>query len=192
MTQTNEFQYAIPAVKIGAEPYRVTFEADERARGQLARRYGILSVDALSGEASLRREADGMTIGVTGHFSALVTQACVTTLEPVQDRIGEDFEGWFLDESQATSFQRARRRKLEVDAGDLPPEEDESHLGDERDDPETVVNGMVELGELVAQYLSLALNPYPHSKAALAQGPLGDDKTLEKPGPFDVLKDLKA
>jgi uncharacterized metal-binding protein YceD (DUF177 family) len=136
-----------------------------------------------------------MTISVTGTLVADVTQACVTTLEPVSDHIEEDFEGWYLDESQATSFTRAKKRLNPVDdeSIDLPPlDDEETAVTHEQDDPEPVVNGMVDIGELVAQYLSLALNPYPHSEEALKSGPLGEEGDLAKPNPFGVLKDWKA
>jgi uncharacterized metal-binding protein YceD (DUF177 family) len=190
MTIIHEFTFNIPAAKIGADPYKASFSADAKALAALAKRYGIMSVDALSGDVSLRREGDGMTIAVTGHFTAKVTQACVTTLDPVKDEISETFEGWFLDESQAASFERARKRKLEIELGDMPLEENEVPVADEREEPDVVVNGQVEVGELVAQYLSLSLNPYPHSDVAIEKGPIGDEAELKKPSPFAVLKDL--
>lgn len=192
MTTTTEFPHEIPAAKIGREPTRTRFKADARACAALARRYEIVSVDSLEGEATLVREPDGMTIAVSGHFKAHVTQACVTTLEPVADEIEEDFEGFFLDESQATSFKRAKKQRSEPESDDFVPDEDEDCVPDERDEPEPVVGGMVDVGELVAQYLSLALNPYPHSEKALESGPVGDEKDLERPNPFAVLKDLKT
>ena len=192
MTNSNEFPVPVGVVKVGHEPLRVSFEADERQRTALAARFGILSVDSLRGEATLHRESDGMTIAVAGRFAADVTQACVSTLEPVPDHIEEDFEGWFLDESQATSFVRAKKRRAEREDDDIFDTEAEDHIADERDDPEPVVGGTIDVGELVAQYLSLALDPYPHCDAALASGPLGEDVDMQKANPFDVLKDLKT
>lgn len=189
---TNEFPHILAASKIGPVPTDLNFAANERECAALARRYNILGVQSVDVEARLVREADGMTIAVTGKFVANVTQACVTTLEPVPDRIEEEFEGFFLDESQARSFMRAKKRKVEVDDGDMPLEDDEAGVTDERDDPEPVTNGAVDVGELVAQYLSLALNPYPHSEKALAEGPLGEETDVKKPNPFAVLKDLKG
>lgn len=190
MSTQHEFVFNVSAAKIGPEPYKAAFVADSKALRLLAKRYGIEAVNSLEGEVVLRRESDGMTISATGHFHAEVVQSCVTTLEPVPDQIAETFEGWFLDESQASSFERARRKKLEVDATDMPLEDNESPIEDERDEPDTIKGGMVEVGELVAQYLSLALNPYPHSPAAVQQGPLGDESDLKKPNAFAVLKDL--
>ena len=133
---------------------------------QVAKRYGIEAVNSLEGEVTLRRESDGMTIAASGHFKAEVTQACVTTLEPVPDEIAETFEGWFLDESQATSFTRARKKKLEVDVGDVPLEDDESPIVEERDEPDPVVNGNVEIGGFRAQ---------PYEQLAAYYRSLGND-----------------
>lgn len=194
MTAHHEFSFTVPAAKIGPEPFTVSFEADERARGLLAKRYGIVSVDKLAGTASLRRQSDGMTIHVSGTLDAAVTQSCVTTLEPVADTIRETFDGWFLDESQATSFTRALKKKQEEEGVpfDAFPDDEETPMVNEQEEPEPIAGGMVDVGELAAQYLSLALNPYPHSEEALSEGPLGDDKPLEKPSPFAALKDWKA
>jgi len=191
---THEFSHLVTATNVGPEGFNTRFEADERARQLLAKRFGIVSVDHLSGTATLTRESDGMTIHVSGAMDAQVTQACVTTLDPVKDRVQESFEGWFLDESQAMSFTRAKKRKEEEEIGGffIPGETDENPLIEEREEPEPVVNGMVDVGELVAQFLSLALNPYPHSEKALAEGPLGDPAAPEKPNPFEALKDWKA
>jgi uncharacterized metal-binding protein YceD (DUF177 family) len=195
MTHISEFPHLVAAAKIGPEPTEVSFSANERQRALLAKRYSILSVDLVEGSAKLKREGDGMTIHVSGHFRAKVSQACVTTLEPVHDDIAETFEGWFLDESQAASFIRAKKRKEEEEGliTDLLPalEDEETLVTEERDEPEAVVNGMVDVGELVAQHLSLALNPFPHSENALETGPLGDDQPLAKESPFAALKDLK-
>jgi uncharacterized metal-binding protein YceD (DUF177 family) len=190
----HEFPHTIPASKIGREQFKITFAADERQCAQLARRYGILSVEGLSGTATLWREGDGMTIVVNGHFVADVTQACVTTLEPVPDHIEEDFEGWFLDESQAKSFKKAKKLRTDLDIEDPfnSEEDEETMMPDEREDPEPVINGLLDVGELVAQYLSLALDPYPKSAKALEMGPIGDEADLKKPNPFAVLKDMKG
>lgn len=191
---TVEFSHPVPASKIGPEGFETVFEADERARQLLAKRFGILSVDQMKGTARLTRESDGMTIHVSGAIDAKVTQACVTTLEPVKDHVQEPFEGWFLDETQATSFTRAKKRKEEAEIGGfvIPGETDENPMADERDEPEPVVGGMVDVGELAAQYLSLALNPYPHCEKALKEGPMGDPAEAEKPSPFAALKEWKG
>jgi uncharacterized metal-binding protein YceD (DUF177 family) len=192
MTQTHDFPHLIPAARVGQDYTETSFEADARACALLAKRYNITSVEAVSGYAKLRRESDGVTIYVMGSFKADVTQSCVTTFEPVADHIEEDFEGWFLDETHAKSFKKAKKKRAVSDLEDFAAEEDEDFMAGENEDPEPIINGMVDVGELVAQYLSLALNPYPKSEKAKAIGQLAQEINPDKPSPFDVLKDYKA
>lgn len=193
MTSAPEFSFTIPAAQIGLEPGPVvTFDANERQREALARRYGIASVRSLTGTATLRREGDGTTILVRGRFAADVVQRCVTTLEPVDEHVEEDFEAWFMDESQVKSFKKAQKNRNTQAGEDFDADEDEDFMPEDRDDPEPVVGGMIDLGELVAQYLSLALDPYPKSKAAEAAGPVEAAAASEQAGPFAVLRDVKV
>jgi len=58
----------------------------------------------------------------------------------------------------------------------------------ERDDPERVVDGLIDVGELVAQHLSLNLDPYPRADDA------GDPVELQTgpvASPFAALASLK-
>lgn len=189
MSIQNEFSHPVRAESIAGVAFTTKFTATKAQREALAARYNILSVEGLSGQATLRREADGFTIHVTGQFVADVTQACVVTLEPVAEHIESDFEAWFLDEAQVTSFARAKKVR-QAPAADADEEMDENPMPDERDDPETVVNGEIDVGEVVAQHLSLELNPFPHSEGAKVAGPMGDDTPVGRESPFAGLKDL--
>lgn len=189
MSIQNEFSHPIRAESIAGVAFVTKFEANGAARKALAERYNILSVESVTGQATLKREADGFTIHVTGQFSADVTQACVVSLEGVPEHIESDFENWYLDETQVTSFARARKTR-QAPAADADEEMDENPMPDEREDPETVVDGVIDIGELVAQYLSLELNPFPHSEGAKASGPMGDEAPVERESPFAGLKDL--
>jgi uncharacterized metal-binding protein YceD (DUF177 family) len=192
MTHSHEFSHLIPATRVGQDYTETTFKADDRQCALLAKRYNITSVESVSGYAKLRRESDGVTIYVSGMFKAFVTQSCVTTFEPVTDEIEEEFEGWFLDETHAKSFKKAKKKRAIIDTEDFAADEDEDFMAGEHEDPEPIIGGMVDVGELVAQFLSLALDPYPKSEKAKAQGLLEQEINPEKPNPFDVLKDYKA
>jgi hypothetical protein len=66
---------------------------------------------------------------------------------------------------------------MEIGPGDIEP-------------PEPVIGEAIDLGELVAQYLSLAINPYPRAPDAEAQA----DQYRADPqrdGPFAVLSKLR-
>jgi len=114
-SHVNEFTHIVQAENIGTDTYKATLEADARALDLLAKRFGILAVDSLKGTVTLKRQSDGLTIHVQGHLEADVKQACVSTLEPVPEHVSEDFQAWFLDESQVTSFVKAKKKREEVD-----------------------------------------------------------------------------
>ncbi|HEY8963832.1 MAG TPA: DUF177 domain-containing protein [Alphaproteobacteria bacterium] len=189
----NEFQHNVRVDQIGSAPYAVEFEADARACEKLAKRFGILSVESLSGKGTLVRQSDGLTLHFKGHLEADVTQACVTTLEPVPEHVSEDFQAYFLDESQVTSFVKAKKKKDEEDGSLLLEDLEEQPIPEEHEDPEPVVGGQVDIGEIAAQYLSLALNPYPRCEKADKAPKSPHIKTEEevKPvSPFAALKGL--
>lgn len=188
-THTNEFSHTLRADTITSAPYTFNFEADERARALLAKRFGILGVQSLKGSGTVTRQSDGLTLYVRGHLDAEVTQACVATLDPVAEIISEDFEAYFLDESQVASFSRARKKKEELDGGSILDDIEEQPIPEDHEDPEPIVGGIIDIGEVAAQHLSLSLDPFPRSQAAKEAEP-GPILEEPKPSPFAVLKDL--
>ena len=140
-----EFSRAVETNAVGDEGLEVGFEANAAEREALARRFGLLTLDRLSGAARFKRASDGR-IRAKVTFEADVVQSCVVTLEPIAGRLTEAFEASFGDGAEVG---------LEVDVA----------IEDE-DPPEPIRGGRMELGELVAQHLSLALDPYPRTPGA--------------------------
>ena len=126
----------------------------------------------------LRPEAGGPQAGGTviarGRLEAEVTQTCVVTLEPVEQRVAE-----------------------EIALRLLPPGREAQDGPEEMDEIEAAPDGTVDLGEAVAEQLSLALDPYPRAPGAvlpeLGEGD-GDGAAApaeEKPNPFAALAALR-
>lgn len=185
MRPKNEFSCTIPASEIGQKPYSVTFSADEDERAALAARLNILSIEKLEGKAELVREADGVTVAVTGTLYAQATQACIATLQPVPETIKATLEGYYLDDSQAVSFARVKRQKESHGDPEIPLERE---ITSERDDPEPLDNGMIDVGELASQHLSLSLDPFPRAAGAEMPPELAGQ---QKESPFAALAALK-
>jgi len=124
-------------------------------------------------------------VRVAGELEADVVQTCVVTLEPVPARVTEQFGALFAPEAM------------------VPDPEDEIEIDPniaEEDIPEPMTNGRIDIGELTAQHLSLALDPYPHAEGIEFTGLIeGDDEEEdgpgapepEKPNPFAALERLK-
>ena len=160
---TPEFPHPLTLAHVPAEGQTLRLEADAAVRARLAERMGLLALHTLSAELQLRPEPEGC-IGVRGRLHAEVEQACVVSLEPVAQRIDEPV-AWRL-----------------LPAGMEPTDGD-----DDPDDIETEA-GIADLGEALAQQLSLALDPYPRAPGAELPAEYGPDAAS---GPFAALSRLR-
>lgn len=152
--------------------------ADERAA--LAARFGLMALDRLAAELRVTAtKGTTITVHVAGTFVAEVTQACVITIEPVKARIDSAFALTYGSEAVPVA------------------EEGEIHLSLDREDPpEPIINGVIDLGEAVAEHLALELDPFPRAPGAKFDG--FSSKSPESPNagpptsPFAVLAKLKS
>jgi uncharacterized metal-binding protein YceD (DUF177 family) len=164
-----EFSRPIAVEKLiaGGSLYRI--EAKPAEREALARRFGILGVDALTAELTLRSGAKG-TVRVEGEFRADVRQACVVTLVEVPAHIEGRFTRAYAPETD--------REEPEITL-DLEAE----------DPPDPLTDGIVDIGEAVAEELALALDPYPRAPGAVFELPQPEEPTT--PTPFAALAAFK-
>lgn len=168
---TPEFSRPVRIDTLGEGGRTVMVEADEAERGALARRFGLIALDALSAEAALRREGD--VLFAEGRIKAAVVQACVASALPVPATIDEPFVLRFVPEGQDAG------EEIELDAEDF--------------DTIGYSGSAVDLGEAVAETLALSLDPFPRAPDAdailKAAGVLSEDEVVA--GPFAALKALK-
>lgn len=127
---------------VPAHGLALTLVPDEAQRAALARFLDIPSVHSLTAE--LRITPHGAGAHVAGRLKAQVRQISVVSLEPFDTNLDEEIDVHFAPEAAIAA--RA------VDADD--PEA-------ELDQPDAIVDGGVDLGHLVTEFLSLALDPYP-------------------------------
>ncbi len=168
---TPEFSRPVSTDTLGDEPRRLTIEADEGERSRLARRFGLVAIDALSAEASLIRK--GSTIIADGRLKASVVQSCVATANPLEANIDEPFTITFRPPP------------------DLARPDEEVELSEAELDVVFYEGGSVDLGEAVAETLALSLDPYPRSPDAEAVLKAAGVKSEEEAGPFGALAALK-
>lgn len=159
-------------VRLGPEPREVTLEATEAERQALAARFGILGIGALAASLRLQPEPGG-SVRARGRLSAEVEQACVVTLEPVRQAVTAAIDLRILGEGESPA-----------DEDPESPDEIESQ------------GGLVDLGEAVAEQLSLALDPYPRAEGAELP-PFDPEEEPEpepaaKPNPFAALAKLRG
>jgi uncharacterized metal-binding protein YceD (DUF177 family) len=154
---------------IGGEPRAVEIEADAAERAALAKRFELVGIDRLTGQFTIRRDAAGIL--VEGRVEAALTQACSITGDPLPATVGESVNLRFVPEDQAGH--------------------DEVELGDQDIDVIPYDGGAIDLGEVAAETMALALDPFPrgpNAEAALKQAGVLSE---EEAGPFGALAALR-
>lgn len=145
-----EFSHRLALGHVPAAGQALRLVAGPQERAALARRFDLLALDALSAELRLAPGMEGV-VHVTGTLMAELSQGCGITLAPVRQSVSEAVS-WRL----------------------LPEGMEPSDGEDDPDDIETE-QGMADLGEALAQQLSLAIDPYPRAPGAEMPAGLSDD-----------------
>lgn len=187
----SEWSFMIPVDEVGRKPVHYKIEAGREERKEIARRLGLIELKELRAEFDLIRDGLEHVIHATGRFYADIIQACVVTLDPVECEVEDTFDGWFADTEKTVSFSRARRDRLKDKRGVDTP------VLEEYEDPEPLMDGMVDAGELVVQNLSLAMPHYPHKEGAELEDYAVGEVQLEKKSnlrknPFAALREWKS
>lgn len=170
------FSYPIEVETVPEQGLDVSISADEAARQALAKADGLPAITSLEAEFHVARKGLAL-FNVSGTVRAWVTQTCVVSLEPFESEIVEDVDVDFA-ESAAVLEATARAGSLVSPPG-----------APERDPPDPIIDGTIDLGALAAEFLALGLDPYPR-KPGVEFAPLpseGEDKVAK---PFDVLRKL--
>jgi uncharacterized metal-binding protein YceD (DUF177 family) len=171
MTLENpEFSHTVPLSEIGGKAVHIKLAADEAQRAALAKRFALLSLDVFSADVAVSH--DGDAILADGRFAAELVQACVATGTAVPAKLDEAFNVRFVAENSYSP-------DAEIELGD--------------NDCDTLFHDgrIVDLGEVAAQSLGLAINPYPRSPDAEATLRQAGVKGEHEAGPFAALAAFK-
>jgi len=172
----SEFSRTVTLEDLAEGPRSYTLDPDKAVRAALAERFDLLALEGLVATVTARLEGRG--IEVSGRFEASVVQRCVVTLDPVPARLEDAFTVVFLPEMVGA--------------------EDEPIDVTSETDYEPLAGDSVDVAEVVAQSLSLALEPYPRAAHAGERGEASmrdprepDPEDDEERNPFAVLKKLR-
>lgn len=140
----------------------------------LAQRLDLRELENLKAELNIRRVSGGSVLRVWGRIQADVVQACVISLRDVPAVVDATFETFFTQDPENES----QAKEL-------------SFTAEDEDSPEMLVNGMIDLGEVVTQYLSLNLDQYPRAPGVSLAAQLAEVGIAPADNPFAVLASLK-
>lgn len=143
-------------------------EATAAERAAIAAEHGLIAVDSLAADLSVGRL--GGLIAVEGRLVARVVHTCVISLRPAPQEI---------DEPLRATFALAGTKQAPV----TPKPGAEIMVDPEIDEPELLVEPRIDLGVVVLEHFSLALDPYPRAPGAeLPAAPeAGDESAAESP-----------
>ena len=151
-------------------------EAEPGECEALALRFGLEAIARLRTTAGLALAGEGQ-VRLVVTFDADVVQSCVVTLEPVVIRLSEQFEVVYAPLSEADE-------KAEV-VVDVEAEEP----------PEPLIAGQIDIGEMVAQHLAMAIDPYPRAPSDdmgdLQASDFNADEDASSEHPFAQLAQLR-
>jgi uncharacterized metal-binding protein YceD (DUF177 family) len=149
--------------RVPARGMDIDVQASEAERAALAKRFELLELPALKAEISVQPGLGGVW-SVTGRLRAEVVQACIVTLDPVPQSIDDTFDLRFAAGAKASS--------------------------DDPDAPEPLEGDTIDVGAIVAEHLSLALDPFPRAPGATYEP--APEPADAKPNPFAALEQLKG
>ena len=149
--------------------------ASEKECAALAKRFDLQSLSGLKAKLTILRVSEGNIIRVEGDIEAEAVQTCVVSLQGVPAKIKAHFDTYFTEDGKE-GFDN-KQPSIEVD----------------EELPDMMINdGMLDLGELTAQYLSLELDPYPRAPGVSLAAQLTKTGGDAKNRPFQVLQKLKT
>jgi uncharacterized metal-binding protein YceD (DUF177 family) len=167
-----EFSRRIRVQELPDEGVEMEIAAAAEEREALARRLGLLAIDRLSVSLSLTADGKGL-VHLRGAAVAEIVQTCVVTLQPVPGHLALDLDRYFAPE---LADRKTARSVVDVE-GDDPP------------DP--IVDGTIDLGEVVAEQLAIEMDPFPRAPGADFTGyRCGPEASPGDDTPFAVLRKL--
>jgi hypothetical protein len=162
------WQVPVAAESITEDGQHFALVADADARAGIARMAGLRDLPRLEANFEVTRQGDS-GLRVVGRISATVGQNCVVSLEPLANEVEEDVDLLFMPRSEPAAAET---------------EADGRNVDTNRDEPEALIGGVVDLGAVATEFLILGLDPYPRKPGAVFEPPQ-DSKPDE--GPFAAL-----
>lgn len=175
-----EFSHVVDLAELPRDGGTWELSATHGERAAIAERLGLLALDRLDAHIRLSWIIHPRTLHATGQFRARILQSCVVTLEPVPADIEAPVDILFTRDA----------KPAEPDVG--------------WDAAEPLATDLLDIGDLVAEELSLNLDPYPRSSdidpTSLGLGPgvtLSTDESHDMPepvrnNPFGALENMKG
>lgn len=169
-----EFSRPLDVTRVPPQGSLEKISAEPQECADLARRFGLPALHSLEAELEVSRWR-GEGLKIKGRFTADLDQTCVVSLDTFRSLLSDEFESYFLPAGTSA----------DADIAVI-----------EEADAEPIANGIIDMGEAVAEAVALALDPYPKKPGVSftdvieADGPSGTENKPEG-HPFAALDQLR-
>lgn len=139
--QTSQIEFSRPLdiTRVSAQGCTEKIAAEAPECVALAERFGLPAIHSLTAELRISRWR-GEGLKVKGRLVADIDQTCVVSLDTFRSTLEDSFESYFLPASSLAGADEAA-----IEGSDAEPFE----------------NGVIDMGEAVAEAMALAIDPYP-------------------------------
>jgi len=175
MADMHSLEFSIEIAELERDPKTFDLQATDAQCAAVAERFDLIALSALSGKLRVHDAGADSGIHVEGTLKAALTQRCIASLEPVEETLDTNFELMLVDPEMADRM-----------------DEEGVYLDEEAPEYDALEGDVVPLGEILAQTLSISMNPYPRAEgaevaASKKAGVTVNESELERPNPFAVL-----
>jgi len=161
----SEIERIVDLDRMGPGGTAVEIAPSDGERAALAKRFGFVALPSFSARVTVDRRAGGL-IAVEGRLRGRIVQSCVLTLDPVTQE---------LDETFRLTFKPGMSEEHDPDSG-------EALVSAQVDAPEPLPGPNLDVGEIVAEQLSLAADPYPRRAGIRLEDVLPKARSGGRPG----------
>jgi uncharacterized metal-binding protein YceD (DUF177 family) len=163
--QKSEIERIVDLDRMGNHGAALEITASDNERAALAKRFGFLGLPAFSARVTVDRPPGGQIV-VEGRLRGRIVQACILTLDPVTQDLDEAFRIVFKQDL----------------AEERDPESGEALVSAHTDSPEPLTGNLLDVGEIVAEQLSLAADPYPRKQGVKLEDVMPKPRRDGRPG----------
>src|SRR5436309_15646914 len=161
----SEIERLVDLDRMGPAGTALEITPSDSERAALAKRFGFLGLPAFSARVTVDRRPGGQVV-VEGRLRGKIVQACILTLDPVTQDLDEAFRLVFKQDL----------------AEERDPESGEALVSAQADAPEPLAGNLLDIGEIVAEQLLLAANPYPRRPGVRLEDVLPKPRPVGRPG----------
>jgi uncharacterized metal-binding protein YceD (DUF177 family) len=169
-TAAPAFSHPVAVATLHGENH-LKFTLDAAIRAALARELGLHAIEGLRTHLHVVQGSNGL-VTIEGTLDAEFQAICVVSLEPFPQEIHEAVS---LRLAPPDLIARMIKRAEADGVEDFEP-------------PDTIIDGTIDFGQVVTEFLALSLDPYPRKPGAAFSAEAYVEPT---PSPFDALRALK-